>query len=78
MAGRLNLPDGEQRRASQRRRKLTAPAAPATIAPAWRPGDRVRWRDYVGQYLRETVNGEVEIMIGARTYRVATGELLPA
>jgi len=72
------LPGGEQRRASQRRKKLAAPTAPTSIAPAWRPGDRVRWQNYTGQYLRETVDGNAEVLIGKRTYRVPAGELRPA
>src|SRR3954451_25267274 len=68
MPGRARLPGGEQRKASQRRRKLGAPAAPTVLAPTWRPGDRVRWRKHVGQVLRETADGEAEIMIGTRTY----------
>jgi hypothetical protein len=39
------------------------------------PGDRVRWKDYTGQFLRDTVDGQVEVLIGTRTYRVARGEL---
>jgi hypothetical protein len=29
-------------------------------------------------HLRETVDGEAEVLIGRRTYRVETGELRPA
>ena len=78
MSGRARLPGGEQRRASQRRKKLAAPTAPTVIAPAWRPGDRVRWQNYTGQFLRPAEGGQVEILIGTRTYRVAAGELRPA
>ena len=76
MSGRSRLPGGKQRRASQRHSR---PAAPAPIAvvlmPNWVPGDRVRWKDYTGQFLRDTVDGQVEVLIGTRTYRVARGEL---
>jgi hypothetical protein len=78
MSGRARLPGGETRRASQRRRKLVSPAAPTAIARSWRPGDKVRWQAYTGQVLREVVDGQVEIMIGSRTYRVAAVELQPA
>ena len=78
MAGRPNLPGGGTRKASQRRRKLATPSAPTLIAPAWRPGDRVRWREYLGQVLRTALDGQIEILIGSRTYRVAAGELRAA
>ena len=76
MSGRSRLPGGKQRRASQRHSR---PAAPAPIAvvlmPNWVPGNQVRWKDYTGQFLRDTVDGQVEVLIGTRTYRVARGEL---
>jgi hypothetical protein len=34
------------------------------------PGDRVRWREYSGFYLREAGEGEAEVMTGTRTCRV--------
>lgn len=58
------------------------PAAPAPTrapsAPTWRVGDKVRWQGYTGTFLRETVDGEVEVLIGRRTYRLPAGELRPA
>ena len=76
MSGRSRLPGGKQRRASQRHSR---PAASAPIAvvlmPSWMPGDRVRWKDYTGQFLRDTVDGECELLIGTRTYRVRRSEL---
>ena len=42
--------------------------------PTWHTGDRVRWQDYTGTFLRETVDGQVELLIGTRTYRVTAGE----
>jgi hypothetical protein len=77
MSGRARLPAGAPLRASQRGRRISAPA-PTVIALTWRPGDRVRWKDYVGQFLRDTVDGEAELLIGTRTYRVPAGELRPA
>jgi hypothetical protein len=55
------------------------PAAPAPprSAPTWRAGDRVRWQRYTGQFLRETIDGEAEVLIGAKAYRVPAGELRP-
>jgi hypothetical protein len=38
----------------------------------------VRWRGYTGQFLRDVDDGQVEILIGMRTYRVHPGELQPA
>jgi hypothetical protein len=75
MAG-ARLPGGKPPKASQRGRRVAA-SAPVVIAPSWRPGDKVRWKDYTGQFLRETIDGEAEVLIGTRTYRVAAGELRP-
>jgi hypothetical protein len=77
MSGRARLPAGAPLRASQRGRRIAAPA-PTVIVPSWQPGDKVRWKDYTGQFLRETIDGECEVLIGTRTYRVAAGELRPA
>jgi hypothetical protein len=77
MSDRTLLPGGGPRLASRRGRRIAAPA-PTAVAPIWRPGDTVRWREYVGTYMRETVDGEVELLIGMRTYRVNRGELRPA
>ena len=43
--------------------------------PSWMPGDRVRWKDYTGQFLRDTPDGECELLIGTRTYRVRKSEM---
>jgi hypothetical protein len=48
------------------------------IASSWRPRDRVRWKDYTGQYLRDTVDGQAEVLNGTRIYRVAACELRSA
>jgi hypothetical protein len=80
MAGRV-LPI---RRATARKllRHYNPPAAPAwtraSSIPTWRTGDKVRWQVYSGTFLRETVAGEAELLIGTRTYHVARGELQPA
>ena len=78
MSGRSRLPGGE--RASLPTPAHRAAQAPTVVVPAptWRPGDRVRWKDYTGQYLRETIDGQAELLIGTRTYRVAAGELRSA
>ena len=74
MSGRARLPSGEPRKASQRHNRRAAPA-PTAIEPSWRPGDKVIWRGYTGAFLRDAVDGQAEILIGARTYLVHTGEL---
>jgi hypothetical protein len=38
----------------------------------------VIWRGYTANYLRAADDGQVEILVGARTYRVPNRELLPA
>ena len=63
--------------------KPPPPAPPAAPTPpqvfsTWRTGDRVRWQRYVGMFLRETVDGDAELLIGKRTYRVPPSELRPA
>jgi sRNA-binding protein len=54
--------------------KLQAPQS----APTWRSGDKVRWNGYTGTFLREMVGGDVEVLIGPRTYKVPKAELRPA
>jgi hypothetical protein len=77
MSGRSRLPSGTPRKASQRHsRRAAAPIA--VIEPTWRPGDKVQWQGYIGTYLRETVDGQVEILVGTRTYRVRKVELQSA
>jgi hypothetical protein len=43
----------------------------------WRFGDRVEWREYVGQFYRLDPEDAAHayIMVGARTYRVLVAEL---
>jgi hypothetical protein len=44
--------------------------------PAWRAGDRVRWKERVGAFRREVGDGEhAEVTIGERVYRVRLQEL---
>ena len=61
------------------------PAPPATpvppqirVAPAWRPGDKLRWQGYTGTFLRETVDDQAEVLIGTRTLRLPKSEVRPA
>ena len=77
MSGRARLPGGTARKASQRRTRVAAPV-PIVTGPIWKPGDRVIWRDCRGQYLRDVDAGQAHMLIGARTYLVAIGELRPA
>jgi hypothetical protein len=78
MSGRARLPGGEQRKASQRhsRRATTVPTA---IGPAWRPGDRVLWKQSIAYFLQTADEpGMVEVLLGTRRYRVPGRELRPA
>jgi len=43
----------------------------------WRAGDKVRWRDYSGAYLRDIGEEEAEIGVAGRTYRVRRVDLRP-
>ena len=76
MSGRLRLPGGEARRASQRRTR-PAEVRPIRIETPWRPGDRVLWRDKTGLYRREADEESAFIEIGERVYRVRRAELRP-
>jgi hypothetical protein len=74
MPGRARLPGGEQRKASQRRVRQPS-LSRTTIEPTWRPGDKVRWNGYTGTFLRDTVDGQAEVLIGTKTYLIGRGEL---
>jgi hypothetical protein len=76
MSGRTLLPSGARRKASQRHKHdaVLAPTS-APSGPQWQPGDKVRWRDYAGHFLRDADDGQAELLIGTRTYRVHKGEL---
>ena len=75
MTGRARLPAGAPLKASQRGRRRGA--APSKVySPVWRPGDKVRWRERIGDFQRGVGNGEhAEIMISSCTYRVRLEEL---
>jgi hypothetical protein len=75
MSGRQRLPAGEPRKASQRRTRRAAPAQ-VYITRIWRSGDKVHWRDRVGEFQRDLDDGEnAEILISDRIYRVRLGDL---
>jgi len=75
MSGRARLPAGEPRKASQRRARPAAPSK-VYVIPVWRTGDKVRWRDRIRDFRRETGDGEhAEITISERTYRVRLADL---
>ena len=74
MPGRARLSGGEQRKASQRRTRHLS-LSRTTIEPAWRAGDKVYWNGYTGTFLRDTVDGQDEVLIGTRTYLIGRGEL---
>jgi hypothetical protein len=74
MSGTSRLPGGEPRKASQRGKRMAVP--PKVVAPSFRPGDRVHWKNRVGILRRDVGDGEhVEVAIGERVYRVPTSEL---
>ena len=76
MSGRARLPAGAPLKASQWGRWRAAPIKKIFVSRVWRPGDRVRWRDRIGDFLRDIGDGEhAEIMIAERTYRVRLEEL---
>ena len=72
MAG-CDLPQPPQQQSSPPVPKPTRPRVQAI--PAWRSGDKVCWNGYAGTFLRETVGGDVEVLIGPRTYKVPKAEL---
>ena len=75
MSGRARLPAGAPLKASQRGRWRAAPSK-VPVSRVWRSGDKVRWRDRMGDFRREIGDGEhAEIMISDRTYRVRLEDL---
>lgn len=75
MSGRSRLPGGEPRKASQRNSRRAGQNS-ARIAPVFRPGDQVRWKDRAGTFRRDVGDGEhAEVTIGERVYRVKLAEL---
>jgi len=80
MVGRI-LPANRPRKSAQQQSPSGAPSpvpARGQIAPTWRTGDKVLWNGYTGTFLRETVDDQVEVLIGTRTYRVSKAELRSA
>jgi len=74
MTGRTRLPAGEPRKASQRRVRRGEPL-PTRISPQWRIGDRVRWQDKAGVFHRDLSDGDAEVTIANRAYRVRIADL---
>jgi hypothetical protein len=74
MPGRAQRPSDEARDAWQRRTRRAAPGRP-TIERTWRAGDRVRWNGYTGTFLRDTLDGQAEVLIGTKTYLIGRGDL---
>ena len=75
MSGRQRLPAGEPRKASQRRARRAAPSH-VDVSRVRHPGEKVRWRDRIGDFQRDLGDGEhAEIMISDRTYRVRLADL---
>jgi hypothetical protein len=76
MTGRTRLPGSEPRKASQKRTRRGQVGA-IRIAPPWRRGDRVRWQDKAGFFHRDRGDGNAEVTIANRAYRVRIGDLRP-
>ena len=76
MTGRTRLPGGEPRKASQKRTRRAGSSA-ARIIPQWRMENRVRWQDKVGHFHRDLGDGNAEVTIANRAYRVRIAELRP-
>jgi hypothetical protein len=74
MTGRTRLPGGEPRKASQKRTRRAGPS-PTRMMPQWRMGDRVRWQDKTGLFQRDLGDGNAEVTIANRAYRVRIGDL---
>jgi len=47
------------------------------MMPQWRIGDRVRWHEKVGHFHRDLGDGNAEVTIANRVYRVRIAELRP-
>ncbi len=75
VSGRARLPGGEPRKASQRKTRKANPVQ-VRVAPTWRAGDSVRWKERAGVFRREVGDGEhAEVAIADRVYRVRMSEL---
>ena len=59
--------------------RYTSAARPGftRIMPQWRMGDRVRWQDKIGHFHRDLGDGNAEVTIANRAYRVRIGDLRP-
>ena len=70
-ASRWRTPQG-QPKSDATRRAITNPDSPAMAN-----GDRVRWQDKAGLFRRDLGNGDVEVTIANRAYRVRIADLRP-
>jgi hypothetical protein len=50
---------------------------PTRMTPQWRLGDRVRWQDKAGLFHRDLGEGNAEVTIANRAYRVRIADLRP-
>jgi hypothetical protein len=75
VTGRVRLPGGEHRKASQKRSRPAVPIA-AVVTPTFRPGDRVRWSRYIGTVQR-VVDDLAEVVEETRAarWRLPVGQL---
>jgi hypothetical protein len=76
MTGRTRLPGGEPRKASQKRTRRAGPP-PTRMMSQWRIGDGVLWHGKAGLFHRDLGDGNAEVTIANRAYRVRIGDLGP-
>ena len=76
MPGRLRLPGGEPRKASQKRTRRSQ-RLPTRINPPWRFGDRIFWQKKAGTFQRVIGDEIAEVLIAGRLYRVRLADLGP-
>ena len=76
MSGRARLPAGAPLKASQRGRWRAAPSK-VSVIPVWRTGDKVRWRDRIGDFRREIGDGEKAPLVAAQVIQEETSQAPP-
>jgi hypothetical protein len=75
VTGRVRLPGGQPRKASQKRSRPAAPIA-EVAAPTLKPGDRVRWSRYTGT-VRRVAGDKADVVEDSRRtlWRLPVAEL---
>jgi hypothetical protein len=75
MTGRVRLPGGEQRKASQKRSRPATSIA-VVVVPTLQPGDRVRWSRHTG-VVQRIVGDQADVRQDGRNtlWRLPVAEL---